>query len=131
MSELVVMLPLSVPVTKGGKLFWINMNQYRNAHFRTLDKAKKVFKEQVREQILALPYLDKIAVSYTYFPGKGITADTNNVCAIADKFFLDALVELSRIKNDTRAFVLGTQMLPGPKDITNPRVEARIIQHKA
>lgn len=130
MSELIVNLPVAVPVTKGGKMFAINMNQYRNAHFRTLDKAKKVFKEMVREQILALPYLGQIAVTYTFYPGKGIIADTNNVCAIADKFFLDALVELSRIKNDTRAFVLGTQMLPGPRDLLNPRVEARITIHR-
>lgn len=128
-SEYIVNLPLAVPVTKGGRLFWVNLNQYRNSHYQTLNKAKAKFKDTIREQVLALPYLHKIAVTFTFHPGKGIIPDTNNVCSIADKFFLDSLVELSRLKDDSRKYVLGTRYLPGAQDRDNPRVEARIHLH--
>lgn len=127
---MIIILPLAVPVTKGGKLFWVNLNQYRNAHYQTLNKAKIRFKDEIESQILALPYLHEIAITYTFHPGKGIIADTNNVCAIQDKFFCDALVDLKRIKNDTREHILGTQFLPGDRDVDYPRVEAKIHIHK-
>lgn len=126
---MLIILPTHVQVSKN-KRVPVNLNWYRNAHFLELNRAKVNFKAAIAEQIKALPYLKKIAVSYTFHPGKGIIADTNNVCCIADKFFLDALVELSRIKDDTRKHVIGTQFLPGAQDVANPRVEAHITSHE-
>ncbi len=128
MHELI--LPISVPVTKGGKKFHLNLNQYRNAHYQTLNKAKKAFKEEVEEQIKALPFMPKVAITFVFHPGKGIIPDTANVCCITEKFFCDALVELGKLKDDTRDYVLGTQYLPGERDPSNPRVVARIQVHK-
>lgn len=125
----VVHLPLAVPVTKGGKLFWINLNQYRNTHYQTLNTAKVEFKKLIEDQIKALPRFDKIAITFTFHPGKGIIPDTANVCCIAEKFFCDALVEMKKLEDDNRRFVLGTQYLPGDQDVHNPRVEARIHPH--
>lgn len=124
-----LILPISVPVTKGGKRFVLNLNQYRNAHYQTLNRAKVEFKKAVEDQIKELPFLPRVAITFTFHPGKGIIPDTANVCCIVEKFFCDALVELGKMKDDTREFVLGTQYLPGERDPLNPRVEARIQVH--
>ena len=125
----IIILPIAVPVTKKGKLWYLNLNQYRNTHYQTLNKAKREFKDQIAEQVLKLPFFEQVAITFTFYPGKGIIPDTSNVCCVADKFFCDALVELSKLKDDNRKFVLGTQYLPGEKDIHNPRVEAKIHDH--
>lgn len=129
MTELLVICPTHVPVSKA-KIVPVNLNWYRNAHFQSLNKAKVNFKKAIESQVLALPVLKKVALTFTFHPGKGIIPDTSNVCCIADKFFCDALVELGRLPDDTRKFVLGTQYLPGLQDTHNPRIEVRIHLHE-
>lgn len=125
MDSITVSVPISVQVSKARK-FSLNLNQYRNAHFRTLDKAKKVFAQQVSPIIQPLPKFDQIALTFTLFPGKGVIPDTSNVCCIVEKFFNDALVEQGKIEDDNYKYVLGSQYLFGEKDIDNPRVEVKI-----
>ena len=129
MKPVVVSVPISVQVSKK-KRFYLNLNQYRNAHFRTLDKAKKVFLEEVSPIVEPLPFFEQIALTFTLYPGKGIIPDTSNVCCIVEKFFNDALVDLGKIQDDNHKIVLGSQYLFGEKDITNPRVEVKIHPHR-
>jgi len=63
-----------------------------------LDKAKKAYKQLIKNQILALPKMGKIEISYSYYLRQ--KADLGNVHAILEKFFLDALVELGKIDDD-------------------------------
>ena len=126
---MLITLPLAVPVTKGGRLWQLNLNQYRNTHYQTLNKAKSAFKEAIEDQLKALPFLERIAITYTLFPKNAQLCDTSNVCAIQDKFFCDALKECKRIADDNYKIVLGTQYLFGAIDRQNPRVEARIHHH--
>ena len=129
MSDLLVICPTHVAVSKA-KNAPVNLNWYRNAHFQSLNKAKVNFKLAIQSQILALPRLKKVALPYTFHPGEGIIPDATNVCCVADKFFCDALVELGKLEDDTRQYVLGTQYLPGAQDVHNPRIEVRIHPHE-
>lgn len=53
---------------------------------------------------------------------KDLRRDPDNICA-GTKFILDALVELKRIPDDSRKWILGiTHEFPAP-DKANPRVE--------
>lgn len=130
MPDHVVDLPLVVILPRkrvDDVLWYINLNNYRNASFHLLSDVKLMFKEQVTAKVQALPKMDRIAISYLLYPGTHRITDTSNVCSIADKFFSDALVELGRLPDDNYKHLLGTQYLFGAVDPQNPRVEAHIF----
>lgn len=127
-ADHIVELPTFIQVSNKTR-FSINLNQYRNAHFQILNKAKVKFMEQVRDQIQALPSFKRIAISYTLYPRTRQLCDVSNICSIADKFFCDALRDMGRIPDDNYTVVLGTQYLFGEVDPHRPRVEAHIHVH--
>ena len=117
--------PLRVPVSKS-KFFSLNLNQYRNAHYFTLNNAKKEFKSQMEKQITALPSLVQVWIVYElYLPSKR-KADTSNICSIVDKFFCDALVELGKLPEDNYEHVIECLYRFGGVDTKNPRCEITI-----
>lgn len=118
-------LPLSVPVSKN-KNFILNINNYRNAHHHTLNKAKVEYKHLMTDQIEKLPTLDRILIRYYMYPGSARRIDTANVCSIHDKFLSDAIVEAGKLEDDNYLFIPGTSYEFGSIDKDNPRVEAVI-----
>jgi len=123
---MVLVAPLLVPISKN-KFFSLNLNQYRNTYFQSLNKAKIAYKEAVRDQVLALtPYTKPIHITYTLYPKTKRLCDVANICSIHDKFFSDALVELGRIKEDNFNHVVGVTYLFGEIDPLEPRVEITI-----
>lgn len=118
-------LPYKVQVTKK-KSFYLNLNQYRNAHFHTLNNAKIAFKEIMASEILKLPKLGKISIRYVLYPRTAAEMDVANTCSIVDKFFCDALVELGIIVDDNYKFLPKVTFEFGEIDKMNPRVEAHI-----
>lgn len=128
-TTLVVQLPVVVILprkTKGDRLWYVNLNNYRNAPFHLLSDVKIRFKEAVADQVNKLPTMNQVAISYHLFPGSARLTDVANVCSVADKFFSDALVELGKLPDDNYTFLLGTQYLFGAVDRKNPRVEAHL-----
>ncbi len=121
-----VSVPISVPVTKK-KRFYLNLNQYRNAHHFTLSKAKINFAEIVSPRVRHLPPMGKIRMLYTLFTGSNQSVDTANVCCIVDKFFSDVLVSEKKIVDDNRDIVLEICFIYGGVDKLNPRVEVMIV----
>lgn len=118
-------LPLSIQVTKKKK-FYINLNQYRNTHFHTLNKAKVDFKELIAEQLKKLPILERVKLTYTLYPATIREVDVPNVCSIADKFFSDALVEHGKLTDDNYKFLPEVTYRYGGVDKHKPRVEVHI-----
>jgi hypothetical protein len=118
-------LPITVPVSKA-KSFPLNMNHYRNAHHHTLNKAKRVFFEQVSPLLKGLPYFQKIQLVYTLFPPSKRELDVANVCSIVDKFFSDTMVQSGRITDDNFKFLPTVSYQFGSIDRDNPRVEVEI-----
>lgn len=119
--------PLSVQVS--GKLkFILNLNNYRNAHYFTLNKAKVLYKEAILEQVDTLPIYGSISLMYTLFPKSKRLCDLDNVLSIHAKFFQDALVEAKKIQEDNYLFVKSTSFKFGTIDKHNPRVEINITE---
>lgn len=120
-----ICLPLRVPVTKK-KLWSLNLNQFRNTHFQTLNKAKTTFEKEVGPLLRGIPKLKTITLEYVvYAPNKQLF-DTNNICSIVDKFFSDTLVTCGVIEDDNYNIVVDSRFRPGGIDKGNPRVEVTI-----
>lgn len=122
-----VVSPLRVPISKN-KDFILNINNYRNTHYQSLNKSKKVYKEVVSSQIVALPQFSKIKVHYILYPKSNRRTDIGNVIAIHEKYFLDSLVELGKLKDDTYEYVIEGSYTFGKVDPENPRVDIIITE---
>lgn len=121
----VISCPLSVPTTTK-KRFYLNLNQYRNAHHFTLAKAKVNFHEMMAQRVKHLPQFDTVNLIFTLYPGTEQLVDTSNVCSIVDKFFSDVLVKCKKIQDDNRKIVLSVVYRYGEIDRLNPRVDVSI-----
>ena len=118
--------PLKVLATKL-KGWILNLNQYRNTHFRTLNTVKINYKLAMQSQINAGPKFNRIACIYTVYPKDRRSFDLGNVCCIHQKFFEDALVELGKLPDDNYNYIPFIAYKFGNVDPTNPRVEVEII----
>ena len=112
--------------------FTINLNSYRQhgTCFFIMNKVKQIFHEQVKEQIDKLPILKTpIKCSYIVYRNSKRAFDVNNVCAVADKYFMDALVEYGKLEDDNYNFYLGFKETRfGGIDKENPRIEVEIYE---
>ena len=122
--------PLKVPVSKN-KSFILNLNNYRNAHYQTLNKAKINYKAHMWEQIDGLPVFEAVMITYRLYPGTRRRTDIGNVTSIHQKFFEDALVELGKIKDDDYFHILGSESEFVEIDKENPRVEIWIDEYES
>ena len=124
---MIITAPLRVLVSKK-KWFVFNLNVYRNSHFQALNKAKKLYKEELKQQITLLPSLTKIQVDYYLYPKTKRRTDLGNVLSIHQKFFEDALVELGIIPDDDYKHIIKSTQNFGELDKDNPRVEIEITE---
>jgi len=100
---------------------YLNLNTYRNAHFIALNRSKKDYKEEIKEELNKLGVFKKIKPVYKYYlPRK---CDIGNVHSILEKYFLDALVELGHIQDDDCTQVIGADYEFVEYDKKNPRCE--------
>lgn len=120
-----VSVPISVPVSKK-KHFYLNLNQYRNAHFHVLSKAKNVFHDIVKPKLRHLPKFERVCLTYTLFTRTEQLCDIANICCIVDKFFSDTLVSCGVIEDDNRKIVFSVVHNWGGVDKLDPRVEVSI-----
>jgi hypothetical protein len=128
-----IILPLSVTLprkTKADKVFMLNLNIYRNAHFQILNQAKIVFKDQMREILWDYVCMEgPLHFTYTVFPANNRAFDLGNVCSIIQKFTDDALVELEVIKDDSYKIVRSIDYRFGGVDKEHPRAELEITPY--
>ena len=128
MKEIRFSVPLKVRAS-GKKNFIMNLNNYRNAHYFTLNNAKKHFHELIDIPVFAASI---IKIDYGIYPASKRLFDINNVCSIIDKFICDTLVERGYIPDDNIQHV---PFLPSGRvveiDKENPRCEVQItiIRH--
>jgi hypothetical protein len=102
----------------GNKVFALNLNTYRNAHFQTLNNAKKNFKILLYNTYpeILLIRAKSVIVQYKITPHNKRLFDTQNIISIVDKFFLDALVEAGTIPDDNYKIVTYHAPLVAPVD---------------
>lgn len=82
------------------KKFILNLNQYRNTHFRVLNYAKQLYKDWMKPQIIKSKKKDKIITVYKVYANSNRHYDVGNVCCVHEKFFEDAFVELGKLPDD-------------------------------
>lgn len=107
---------------------WIlNLNQYRNTYFRTLNNVKINYKKAMQSQIAIGPAYKKIACIYTVYPRTKSSFDLGNVCCIHQKFFEDAFVELGKLPDDNIHHIPLAIYQYGHVDKDNPRVDIDVV----
>ena len=110
------------------KMLRLNLNEYRNTHYRILNNAKINYKEFMKAQIQKAKKLGKAMFVYTVFPGSKRSFDIGNICCIHEKFFEDAFVELGKLEDDNANFLPIVVYLYGGIDKENPRVDIEAME---
>lgn len=121
--------PLQIFV--GKRKFILNLNNYRNTHYRVLNNAKVTYKMYMKKQIEKLPKLQPpIQITYTVFKGDKRNCDIGNICSVHQKFFEDALVELGKLPDDNHNMIKRSIFEWGGIDKLNPGVMIMIEETK-
>lgn len=117
-------LPLRVHKSKN-KLFSLNLNAWRNAHYQVLNKTKIEFKRMFKQEYGHATNMFKspVRIEYTiFFPDKRNT-DLGNIGPIVGKYAEDCLVEFRYLADDNRTVIKEIRYKDGGIDRGNPRVE--------
>lgn len=120
---------ISLPRKKGGsKKISLNINWYRNAHYRENNAVKTQYRHMMAPQLQRLPKIKKMPISFhmTLFPS--CQCDGANVIAIVDKFFADAFVCYTNLPDDNLKFITSGSWEFGGFDKKNPRCEIEVCQ---
>jgi len=118
--------PLSIIKYKVSK-FILNLNQYRNTHYRVLNSCKIRYKEHMEEQINKSDVKQKVLCVYKVYAGSKRSYDLGNVCSIHEKFFEDAFVELGKLPDDNTDYIPLVVFMGCGIDKENPRVEIEVL----
>lgn len=122
--------PLRVPKSLS-KHFILNINNYRNSHYQTLNKTKIEYKKLMSEQISKIPKISEpIHIHYTLYTATKRKCDIDNVISIHKKYLQDALVELGKLEDDDYTFIPSNSESFGGIDKNNPRVDVVIVSQK-
>jgi len=87
-------------ILSSGKPFKMNLNVYRNAHYRVLHEAKKAFSELIWDCVAPLPKMQGCTLKYSIHPLTRRKIDISNVGSVVDKFFCDLLVQSGKLPDD-------------------------------
>ena len=129
MEPTILISPLRVPQSQV-KDFILNLNNYRNTHYRSLNTTKINYKRLMEDQIKDLPNYDVITVHYTVYPKSKRKFDIGNVVSVHKMYFEDALVEFGKIEDDEYTHIIFNSESFGEVDKENPRVEIKIHEVK-
>jgi hypothetical protein len=119
-SPLFVDLPRK---TMKDKRIYLNLNVYRNLNRFTNGDAKKIYCEDMEEQLKGLILKTPVALTFTLYRKDKRKGDRANPLSICEKFFCDALVHWGCLPDDTDEFIFSTEYFTGGIDRENPRVE--------
>ena len=121
-----IVLPLEVYYSKNKK-FILNLNNYRNAHYRILSNSKKIYTDNLIPELKELSrFTEPVTLTYTYYAKTKRRLDISNPCSIIDKFTCDALVKAGVLKDDSFEQVNKVVYKFGGFDKENPRCELLI-----
>ena len=118
-----IILPLEVYYSKNKK-FILNLNNYRNAHYRILSNSKKIYTDNLIPELKELSkFNEPVTLTYTYYAKTKRRIDISNPCSIIDKFTCDALVKAGVLKDDSFEQVNKVVYKFGGFDKENPRCD--------
>ena len=121
--EIQILLPLEVFYSKKKK-FILNLNNYRNAHYRVLSIAKKLYTDNLIPRLEDFDsFSEPVTLTYTYYAKSKRRIDVSNPCSIIDKFACDALVKAEILEDDSFKQIKEVVYRFGGVDKENPRCE--------
>ena len=120
-------LPLSIIIprkTKLDKVFHINLNNYRNAHFRVLAQTKILFGERMDvlypDGFTPIPFPPPYHFIYTIRFGNQSRYDLLNIGSILDKYLSDYLVDISLLSDDSEKVIPHTSFISRGRQYKKP-----------
>lgn len=118
-------LYVAIPRKRGPyKKYPLNLNHYRNAHYRTSNEAKKIYKTLVANQVKKLPEFSTLSYSATVFARDNRLFDVPNIVSIHEKFLMDAIVEFGKLPDDNYKHIpVSPGWCFGGVEKTRPRVD--------
>ena len=113
----------------GKKKIFLGMNWYRNAHYFLQAKVKKIYHQEIINQIDNNIKYNQIKLKIILNINKLTKKDLGNITSIHEKFFLDALVINQNIIDDSLKYHLGTNTsYIINKNINVPYVNIEILE---
>ena len=101
-SPIQVILPRK---TKADKIIRLNLNVYRNLHYRINNDSKVMYNILMMDQLTGVKLDTPITISWQLqLKGQRIV-DSMNIYSIVSKFFLDALVQFKCIEDDSDKYI--------------------------
>jgi hypothetical protein len=104
--EFEIKLPMRLR-TSSKKVTALNLNVYRNLHYRSLTALKHKFQNNGKKLLKTegIPPLGRIQLQYRVFAKTKREFDVANICSIVDKFFCDTLTHAGIIEDDNWKFL--------------------------
>lgn len=123
--------PLQIPIYFSKKKnkpvnFILNLNNFRNSHYRILNDAKVKYKEIITPQLKDVKKMLYVAMVYTIHKGDKRKFDIGNISCIHQKFLEDAMVENDKLFDDNCRLIPLVIEKYGDVDTDNPRVDVDI-----
>ena len=116
-------LPLEVYYSKKKK-FILNLNNYRNAHYRVLSISKSLYSDNLVPRLKGFDrFTEPVSLTYTYYARSNRRLDISNPCSIIDKFTCDALVKAEILEDDSFKQIKEVVYKFGGVEKDNPRCE--------
>ena len=116
-------LPLEVYYSKKKK-FILNLNNYRNAHYRVLSISKSLYSDNLVPRLKVFDrFTEPVSLTYTYYARSNRRLDISNPCSIIDKFACDALVKAEILEDDSFKQIKEVVYKFGGVEKDNPRCE--------
>ena len=116
-NKLILELPTHITQWKGrGKdkaLFDypINLNHYRNWHWKVESSIKKRYCAKMKDALEILGNLGKISLKFVLVPYDKKARDRANILSISEKYFCDAMVHYGNLEDDNDEFIESTNYL--------------------
>lgn len=112
-------------VTLGRKKYLLNLNTYRNLHYRVNNLCKQEYKKIMASQMKNVKKINKkyypIQIHYTVYPASNRRVDIGNICCVVEKYFEDALTFYGIIEDDNYDYISDVHFHIGHVDKDNPR----------
>lgn len=122
-KQIKINLPLNVQVSKKKK-FILNLNNFRNVHYQTLNKAKAMYHQYIAAIAPKLDYrIAECSIHYVYHHGNARKYDIANPVSIIDKFACDGLTHINYWEDDNNEVIKKVTYEVGDLDRKDPRCE--------
>jgi len=123
-------MPLSIELWKRKKKkYWISLNIYRNLHFIVNNNLKIEYKKMLKAQLPSSwkeRICSPIELTFTYYNPTKRKSDLENFCAIQNKYFQDALVEMGILEDDNYDFIKKIHYIYGGYEKGKGRIEVTV-----